>query len=50
LFLQTSLEYTSLLTGLGTAMPDVEEEDEADARRRPLPVAALVTIFTHLQG
>ena len=32
-----SLEYSSLMTGLGASMPDVEEE-EVDSCQRPLPM------------
>ena len=51
LFFQTSLEYSSLLAGLGPSMPDVEEE-EVDSGRSFLPVttsapAAPVTTSSH---
>ena len=50
IYFQTSLEYLSLLTGLGPSMPDVEEE-EVDSGRSFFPVAttasAPVTTSSH---
>jgi hypothetical protein len=40
--LQTSLEYSSLMTGLGTSMPDIEE-DEVESGPRLLPALSMAT-------